>query len=93
MSRRSPVQRHMDRVAQLDCGVCGWPAPSELHHILEGRTPGARSPDMLVIPLCASCHRSNLLGIHGQRRMWDVYKLSELDVLHNTLLTLYGRIT
>lgn len=91
MSRSKPVQRHMDRVAGLPCGVCSA-EPVELHHILEGRVPGARSPDMLVIPLCADCHRGSFNGIHGQRRIWDVYKLSELDVLSNTLLAIYGRL-
>lgn len=79
----------MDRVAKLPCGVCGAPEV-ELHHLLLGRTPGSRSPHALVIPLCADCHRGSHNGIHGLHRIWDVYKLTELDVLANTILKLYG---
>jgi hypothetical protein len=82
----------MDRVAQLPCGVCGTEYGIELHHLLLGRGPGMRSPDMLVMPLCHDCHRGPWNGIHGNHRIWDVYKLNEHDVLADTLLKLYGRI-
>lgn len=82
-------KRHMDRVAKLPCGVCGADGV-ELHHIIQGRTPGMRSPDALVIPLCPDCHRGPHNGIHGLRRIWEVYKLDEHDVLANTILILYG---
>lgn len=84
------TQQHMDRVAQLRCGVCEQPGPVELHHILEGRTPGRRSPDWLVIPLCHDCHQGSANGIHGRRAMWAITKKSELDVLAETLEKIYG---
>ena len=28
------------------------------------------------IPLCASCHRDNFNGVHGQARIWKVKKVT-----------------
>lgn len=83
-------RRHMGRVAALPCACCGRAGPSEVHHILEGRTPGRRSDDWLTIPLDADCHRGPLNGIHGQRRMWAALKKDELGCLAETLERLYG---
>lgn len=83
------AKRHMGRVASLPCAVCGA-QPVEVHHILDGRTPGRRSPDWLTIPLCPDCHRGSHNGIHGQRSMWDVMKKTELQCLADTLESLYG---
>lgn len=88
-ARTTAAKRHMDRVANLPCCLCGA-QPVELHHILTGRTPGRRSPDWLVIPLCEDCHRGNFNGIHGQQRMLSVMKLNELDLLAQTLEHIYG---
>lgn len=44
---------------------------------------------MLVVPLCKSCHQDNHNGIHGQRRMWDVMKKTELDCLADTIRRLF----
>lgn len=76
---------HIGRVKELPCALCGASGPSDAHHILEGRTPGRKSPDMLVIPLCKDCHQGSHNGIHGQRRMWNVMRLSELDCLADTV--------
>ena len=81
---------HMGRVKELPCGLCGAPGPSSAHHILEGRIPGRKSPDWLTIPLCFDCHQGSVNGIHGQRRMWQVMKGNEAQILNNTLETLYG---
>lgn len=82
-------KRHMGKVAQLACCLCGT-EPVELHHILEGRTPGRRSPDWLVIPLCPDCHRGSHNGIHGRQTMLKVMKTSELELLAQTLERVYG---
>lgn len=89
MSKNTATKRHMDRVAQLPCGLCGT-APVELHHVLEGRTPGRKSPDWLVIPLCRDCHQGSANGIHGRQAMWKVMRKSELDLLAETLERIYG---
>lgn len=83
------TKQHMQRVSELPCGVCGA-MPVELHHILEGRTPGRKSDDRLVIPLCNSCHVHPKSGVHGMRVMWNVMKKSELDVLAETIEKIYG---
>lgn len=83
-------KRHIERVKELDCAVCGASGPSDAHHILEGRTPGRKSPNFCVIPLCKDCHQGSFNGIHGQRRMWEVVKVSELDCLAATIERLYG---
>lgn len=80
--------KHIERVKSLPCAVCGSPAPSDAHHILEGRTPGRKSPDALAIPLCKSCHQDSHNGIHGQRAMWNVMRKTELDCLAETIETL-----
>lgn len=81
-------KRHLALVHTLTCGVCGE-TPVQAHHILEGRTPGRKSRDELAIPLCEGCHTGRN-GIHGDRAMWNVMKVSELDVLADTLKSLYG---
>lgn len=81
---------HLARVHELSCGICGA-MPVEAHHILEGRTPGRKSPDALAIPLCNDCHTGPANGIHGRRVLWDVYRKSELDVLAETIERLYGK--
>ena len=69
---------HVARVKSLDCGVCGAAAPSEAHELKQGQW-------FTSIPLCASCHRDGFNGIHGQARIWSVYKADELSVLNATI--------
>ena len=80
---------HMAKVARLSCALCDA-KPVELHHILEGRTPGRRSPNWLVIPLCSDCHRGDHNGIHGRQAMLKVMKTTELELLAQTLEQVYG---
>lgn len=80
---------HMEKVARLNCALCGT-NPVELHHILEGRTPGRRSPNWLVIPLCPDCHRGDHNGIHGRQAMLNIMKTNELELLAQTLEQVYG---
>jgi len=88
-AKTAATKRYMDQVAQLPCCLCGA-QPVELHHILAGRTPGRRSPDRLVIPLCPDCHRGNFNGLHGQARMLSIRKKNELDLVAETLEKIYG---
>lgn len=43
-----------------------------------------RASDMLVIPLCKSCHQGPK-GVHGDKTMLRVFKVEELDLLAITL--------
>lgn len=78
-------KKHIANVKALPCAVCGESGPSDAHHILQGRTPGRKAPDMLVIPLCKSCHQDPHNGIHGMKSMWNVMKVSEFDCLADTI--------
>lgn len=90
MKPTQPELIHMRAVKDLPCSVCGEAGPSDAHHILEGRIPGRKSPNFLVIPLCKDCHQGNFNGIHGQKRVWDVLKKNELVCLAETIEILYG---
>lgn len=78
---------HIQRLKLMACGVCGQGggeyAPSEAHEIKQGDY-------FTSIPLCADCHRGSLNGLHGQKRMWAVQKVDELDVLNETIRRMYG---
>lgn len=69
---------HIQRIKEMDCVICGEPGPSECHEIKQGAW-------FTSMPLCASCHRDNFNGIHGQKRAWAVRKMDELDALNETV--------
>lgn len=75
-------------VKLLPCSVCdsggGEAAPSEAHEIKQGQW-------FTSVALCESCHRGPLLGLHGQKRMWDLKKMDELDALAITIQRLIHR--
>ena len=71
-------RRHLAAVKELPCGVCGASGPSDAHHIEQGK-------QFLCIPLCKDCHQGAHNGIHGQRRIWNVMKKTELSVLNDTI--------
>ena len=37
------------------------------------------------------CHRCPRLGIHGEKRMWAIHKMDELDALNVTIRGLVAR--
>lgn len=71
-------RQHLSRVSALACSVCDAPPPSEVHEPKQGSW-------WLSIALCADCHRGSCNGLHGQRRMWAVRKMDELDALAVTI--------
>lgn len=85
----TPEQKHKGRVAALPCALCAARPPSFVHHILQGRTPGRKVGDFLTIPLCWDCHQGPG-GIHGDKRLWAIYKKTEFDCLNETIKDLYG---
>ncbi len=86
------AKRHMERVAdwgrENGCACCGEPM-AHLHHLLADRTPGRKSSDWLVIPLCLECHVLEH-GIHGDRGRWKLRKMSETQALAIVLEGVYG---
>jgi hypothetical protein len=74
-------RRHLARVKELSCSVCDAPGPSEAHHIKQGR-------QYTCIALCPDCHRGAANGWHGQKRMWAVMHMDEMDALDVTIARL-----
>ena len=71
-------REYIGAVKQLPCSVCDAPGPSDAHHIKQGR-------HHTVVALCKDCHQGSFNGIHGQRRMWEVKKMDEIDALNVTI--------
>lgn len=79
LNRLNSAERaHLARVKELPCSVCDAPGPSEAHHINQGQ-------QYTAVALCEACHRGPTAGWHGQRRMWAVRKMTELDALDVTI--------
>ena len=64
--------------AALSCVVCDAPGPSEVHEIKQGQW-------FTSCALCPDCRRGAFNGLHGQKRMWAVKKMDELDALAATV--------
>jgi len=73
---------HLLAVKGCACAVCGAPPPSEAHHIKQGA-------HFTTVALCKDCHTSPL-GWHGERVIWRIAKMDELDALNRTLGMLAG---
>lgn len=69
---------HIQRVKELPCSVCDAPGPSDAHHIKQHR-------QYTVVALCKDCHQGPVMGWHGQKRMWAITKMDELDALDVTI--------
>jgi hypothetical protein len=69
---------YLQRVKELPCSVCDAPGPSEAHHVKQHR-------QYTCVALCVDCHRSPVLGWHGQKRAWAIAKMDELDALDRTI--------
>lgn len=68
---------HLARVKELPCSVCDAPAPSAAHHINQGQ-------HFTAVALCWDCHQGPL-GIHGDKTLWRIHKMDELEALNETL--------
>lgn len=71
-------KRHIERIKEMPCGVCGAAGPSDAHEPEQGLWFAA-------IPLCKDCHQGGLNGWHGRRAIWNVLKLDEMKVLAATV--------
>ena len=76
-------REHVGRVKALSCSVCDETGPSDAHHIKQGQ-------HYTVVALCKSCHQGSLMGLHGQRRMWAIKKMDEVDALAVTVQRLFA---
>jgi len=71
-------REHIGRVKALPCSVCDAPPPSAAHHVKQHQ-------QFTVVALCTDCHQGSFNGWHGQKRMWSIKKMDELDALAITI--------
>lgn len=84
-NKLTPAERlHLGTIKSMRCAVCGAEGPSDAHHIEQHQ-------QYLCIPLCRDCHQGPHNGIHGQKRMWDVMRVTELSALNETIRQLVRR--
>lgn len=86
-SKNKPVptvaeKRHIERVAALDCVVCGESGPSEVHEPEQGAW-------FASIALCPACHRGTD-GWHGTRRRWTLRRINEIQAINETVRKAYA---
>ena len=89
MKRTAAESRHLGRIKQLPCALCErlgqqQTSPTEANHPREGQGMAQRSSDWLAYPLCYECHRGDN-GLHGNRSLFHIAKVSEMDLLADTI--------
>jgi hypothetical protein len=77
-------RKYISMVKELPCSVCNVPGPSDGHHIKQGC-------QYTVVALCKDCHQGSRNGWHGQKNMWKLMKMDELDALNVTIRRLNGK--
>lgn len=75
-------RKHIAMIKNMPCIVCSESAPSDAHHITNC---GRRISHYATVPLCKDCHQDNQNGIHGNKNMWRVMKMDEMDALAKTV--------
>lgn len=68
---------HVGLVKESGCALCGAAGLVEAHEIKQGSW-------FTSIGLCYECHRGSQ-GIHGDKTLWKIYKMDEIDALNETL--------
>ena len=71
-------KKHLARVKVLPCSVCDASGPSDAHHVKQHR-------QYTCVALCKDCHQGSVMGWHGQKRMWSLKKMDEIDALNVTI--------
>ena len=73
---------HVERVKESGCALCGAGGFVEAHEIEQGEW-------FTSIGLCTECHRGSQ-GLHGDKTLWRIYKMTEIEALNETLRRVYG---
>ena len=74
--------KHLEKVKESGCAVCGAGLYVDAHHIQQGC-------HFATIGLCKDCHTGKM-GIHGDKTMWKIHKMNETEALNETLRRIYG---
>ena len=80
-NKKSPTKAqsaHIAVIKALPCSVCDEPGPSDAHEIKQGQW-------FTAVALCKSCHQGPKLGLHGEKGMWRIRKMDEMDALAKTI--------
>tara|TARA_R100001443_G_scaffold20822_1_gene32997 strand:- start:1228 stop:1542 length:315 start_codon:yes stop_codon:yes gene_type:complete len=80
--RPNKVEReYMNKVANYGCIACeidGKISLAEVHHIRNHTGMGLRPPHSMILPLCASHHRTGKISVHlGKQAFEDRYGKQE----------------
>ena len=84
MAKKRPSKsekEYMTKVANYGCIACeidGKISPAEIHHIRNHTGMGLRPPHTMILPLCASHHRTGKISVHlGKQAFEDRYGKQE----------------
>lgn len=82
-------ERHLDRIRQLPCLVCGK-EPAEAAHVRYASSQhnkpvtglGRKPDDKWAVPLCPDCHRNGQGSQHtrGERAFWEEKGIDPLGI-------------
>lgn len=70
--------RYIAWVKAQPCVICSEHGPSDAHEVKQGSW-------FTSVPLCKGCHQGSKNGIHGERRMWILMKMDEIDAINETV--------
>ena len=84
MAKKRPnksEKQYMTKVANYGCIACeidGKISPAEIHHIRNHTGMGLRPPHTMILPLCASHHRTGKISVHlGKQAFEEKYGKQE----------------
>lgn len=88
-AKRDIERDYHELVASMPCALFSrlgeiQPGPTTVHHIRAGQGLSQRAGHFLVLPLCHEAHQGKN-GIHGDRALWRIAKVDELDLLDETI--------
>ena len=82
------AEDYLTIVARIPCVLCQrfdiHTHPVTVHHIREGQGISQRADHFLTVALCPDCHQGSR-GIHGDRTYLYIAKVTELDLLADTI--------
>lgn len=81
-SMTSAERAHVGKVKESGCACCGACGVVHAHEIQQGLW-------WTSIGLCPACH-TGPMGIHGDKTMWRIHKINEMEALNETLRRIYG---